>query len=95
MQIQETRINIPIELSEEIELLFSRYNGYLAILEYLAQAGSLDEKNKFFDKKWDEAVEIYMKLEAKKAVANNTYCPGSNFKNYRFDFINHQMVYTE
>lgn len=95
MENTEIRVDIPVDVSEKVESLFGRYNGYMSILEYLARAGSLDETNKFFDKKWDEAVQIYIELEAAKAAAEKQFHPNGEYSNYIFDFINHQMVYTK
>jgi len=91
----ELRIDIPVETSEKIEFLFSQYNAYLAILEYLARVGSLNESNKFFDDKWNEAVQIYIKLAREKAKADNQFHPDEEFNTYHFDFINHQLVYVK
>ena len=95
MQNNELRVSISIEESEKVENLFNRYNAYIAILEYLSRVGSLNEENKFFDKKWDEAVKLYIQLEAEKTNIDSKYRPNDDFKNYHFDFINHQLVYTK
>jgi hypothetical protein len=95
MENTEVRVDIPEDVSEKIEILFGRYNGYMSILEYLARVGSLDETNKFFDKKWDETVQIYIELEAAKTAADKEFHPNGEYSSYRFDFINQQMVYTK
>lgn len=88
----EIRVHIDDEENDQVELLFTRFIGYCEILGYLAKYGSIDTD--LFDKKWEEAVIINKELEALKTELDIKYHPlDSNYTNYRFDFLNHEMVY--
>lgn len=86
-------VQITQEESDHVEMLFQRYNGYLSVLAYLADHHSLDETNKFFDEKWDEAVQLYIRLEQAKAELDNKYHPEGHWTNYAFNFNTHEMEY--
>ena len=87
--MNECRVNITSDESTQIELLFYRYNAYLAILSRL----NLPDNSEILDKKITETAEIYILLEQLKAQLDNKYHPTGHWTSYEFDFINHQMVY--
>lgn len=91
----DTYVQITEAESYSVNQLFSRYNTYLNMLGYLAKYGSLDTD--LFDKKWEEAVEINIKLEQLKNELDIKYHPNDNinYSEFYFDFINHRMVYKQ
>ncbi len=92
--MEEVHVKIDAEESMEVERLFMRFNGYCAILAYMANAGSLDTDK--FDRKWEEAVLIENELNKLKMQLDRKYHPqdGFDYQNYSFDFVEYEMVYT-
>lgn len=84
-------IRIPIlhEEMSNIEREFYTYQGLLDILAYL-----LNENNKeFIDKKIEDSISIYIKLEKLKHQYGEKYKPEGKIKGYTFDFQKVEIVY--
>ena len=81
------------EESNNVYRLFSTYTSYMNVLRYFMENNMAD--NSIYDKKWNEAVEIDIKLtEAKKAVEKK-YKPAGDWDRFEFDFDRHMVVFTK
>ena len=92
--MKELRVKITHEENAEVERLYLELNNYYSILGYMSKYGSLDTN--IFDKKWEEAIELGIKLDKLKEQLNRKYYPVENsmeYKDYYFDFINEELVY--
>lgn len=91
----ETKI-VPIskEDCESVEVLFFRYQAFVDILNFLAQNNALENNLEVFNQKWEEAVELYHKLEMEKQRVDEKYHPEGNWTNYTFNFLNERLEYT-
>ena len=89
----KTRVKIKQEDSELVERLFIEFQGDCNILGYLSNYGSFDEE--FYDRKWEEAVQINHQLEEAKAAMDREYHPddGQPYVMYEFDFSSGDMIY--
>ncbi len=85
-------IDITREESEKVERLFYQYNSYMSMLEFLAPSIS---DTAVYDKKWDEASELWIKLDKAKTAIEAKYKPEGNWDRYEFDFDNVQVVFTK
>lgn len=84
-------VNIPENLSVEIERLFFEYNAALSVCRFLmSQEGINDEMMQ----KYLDSVECkWVELEMAKGLANKTYPSIINANHYEFDFENHRIKY--
>lgn len=87
------KISITPEESENIERLFTRYNAYMSMLEYLASSGVQDSP--VYDKKWNEACELWIQLDKAKRQIEYMYKPEGDWDSYEFDFDNYQVVFVK
>lgn len=85
-------IDITQEESEKVERLFYQYNSYMSMLEFLAPSIS---DTAVYDKKWDEASELWIELDKAKTAIEAKYKPEGNWDRYEFDFDNVQVVFTK
>ncbi len=82
-------VKISQEETEQVELLFDEYNGYLSVLGYLLynyNDGNDGLKISYLDKKWDKAIELSIRLEKIKTEIANKYRPEGAGPNYSFNF---------
>ena len=89
----EKRVNIKCEESDKVEDLFLKYSSYMSMLQYFAEQGL--EQSPIYDKKWNEAVELWIKLDKAKREVEKKYKPEGNWDSYEFDFENYQVVFLE
>ena len=85
-------IDITQEESDKVERLFYQYNSYMSMLEFLAPSIS---DTAVYDKKWNEASELWIKLDKAKTAIEAKYKPEGNWDRYEFDFNNAQVVFTK
>lgn len=90
--IMKKIIKITPEESENIRNLHYTYTTYMNILQFLMNNGI--QNNTTYDKKWDEAVQIGIKLEFAKKEIEKKYKPTGNWDRFEFDFDNYQVVFT-
>jgi len=83
-------IDITHEECENVRRLFYKYNAYMSMLEYLAaNTFSTD----IYDKKWNEAADIWIELDLAKSAIEAKYKPEGEWDRYEFDFDNTQVVF--
>lgn len=83
-------INITYEECENVRRLFYKYNAYMSMLEYLATNASGTD---IYDKKWNEAADIWIELDRAKSAVEAKYKPEGDWDRYEFDFDNTQVVF--
>ena len=85
-------IEIPYDVSDEVERLFFEYNARLSVCRFLmSQEGINDEMMQ----KYLDSVECkWVELEMAKELVNKTYPSTINANYYEFDFENHRLKYT-
>ena len=76
--------------SENISRLFYKYNAYMNMLEYLA-ARITDSA--IYEKKWEEAVNIWIELDRAKVAVEKKYKPAGDWDRYEFNFDDSQVVF--
>ena len=86
-------ITITSEENSQIENLFLTYQAYMSMLTYLAEQGI--ENTTVYDKKWAEATDIWIKLDAAKRAVEVKYKPAGNWDRYEFDFEHSQVVFVK
>lgn len=77
------------EESEKVEQLFTKYNSYMSMLEYFANMSNTP----MYDKKWNEASEIWIELDKAKKMVEDKYKPAGDWDRYEFNFDNHSVVF--
>lgn len=83
-------IDITHEECENVRRLFYKYNAYMSMIEYLAtNAADTD----IYDKKWNEAADIWIELDLAKSAIEAKYKPEGEWDRYEFDFDNTQVVF--
>lgn len=87
----EQRVNITAEESQNVENLFMTYSSYMSMLQYFAEQGL--ENSSIYDKKWNEAVDLWIKLDKAKHAVEKIYKPTGDWDSYEFDFENQQVVF--
>lgn len=87
----EKRVNIDHDESQNVEQLFLTYSSYMSMLQYFAEQGL--EKSQVYDKKWNEAVDLWIKLDKAKRAVERKYKPAGQWDSYEFDFDNCQVVF--
>ena len=85
-------VDITYEECENVRRLFYKYNAYMSMLEFLAPTIS---DTAVYDKKWDEASDIWIELDRAKAAVEAKYKPAGDWDRYEFDFDNTQVVFTK
>ena len=83
-------IKITQEECDHVQRLFYKYNAYISMLEYLANTIS---DTAIYDKKWNEAVDLWIELDKAKTAAEMKYKPAGEWDRYEFDFDNVQVVF--
>ena len=48
-----------------------------------------------YDKKWDEASQLWIDLDKAKRAVEKRYKPAGDWDSYEFDFDNQQVVFTK
>ena len=89
----EKRVNIKQDESQNVEQLFLTYSSYMSMLQYFAEQGL--ENHSIYDKKWNEATELWIKLDKAKREVEKKYKPAGNWDSYEFDFDNQQVVFVK
>ena len=84
-------IKITEEESKNVEKLFMTYNAYMSMLQYFAESGS--ENSPLYDKKWNEASDLWINLDKAKRDVEKKYKPAGEWDSYEFDFDNQQVVF--
>ena len=79
------------EESDNVYRLFSTYMSYMNVLRYFVENGLAE--NPIYDKKWNEAVELDVKLTEAKQAVEKKYKPTGNWDRYEFDFDRHMVVF--
>ena len=87
------RIQITGEESREVEKLFMTYNSYMSMLLYFAESNM--DNTPTYNKKWDEASELWIKLDNLKRAIEKKYKPTGDWDSYEFDFDNNQVVFVK
>ncbi len=87
----EKRIKITPEENEEVKVLFFTYNSYMSILQFFMNNPITNQE--LFDRKWDEAVQINIKLDNAKRAVEKKYKPTGDWERFEFDFDNQQVVF--
>lgn len=87
------RIQITAEESQEVENLFMTYNSYMSMLLYFADGGMGDSP--VYEKKWDEASDLWIRLDNLKRAIEKKYKPAGDWDSYEFDFENNQVVFVK
>lgn len=87
----EKRVDIKQNESQNVEQLFLTYSSYMSMLQYFAEQGL--ENHSIYDKKWNEATELWIKLDKAKREVEKKYKPAGNWDSYEFDFDNCQVVF--
>lgn len=90
------RKEIPIthEESDNVERLFLKYNSYMNMLEYFAESSAIKNSD-IYNKKWDEAAELWVELDKAKRAVEVKYKPKGNWDGYEFDFENSKVIFYE
>ena len=88
----EQRVKITQEESDKVYNLFSTHLAYMNILQYLMSTGTIKD-TVFYDRKWNEAIEINIKLDAEKRKIEKKYKPAGNWDRFEFDFENNMVVF--
>ena len=86
------RIKIQEEESRNVEAMFYTYQSYLSVLTYLVQEKNVP-KNDFVDKKFQEAIELNIKLEQEKERVANKYFPDGEWDSYVFRFQTSELEF--
>lgn len=87
-------ISITPEESRNVERLFMKYNSYMSMLEYFAESAAMKD-SEIYDKKWNEAAEIWIELDNAKRAVEKKYKPNGNWAGYEFDFDNDKVIFYE
>ena len=86
-------VSITEEENKNIENLFLTYSSYMSMLQFFAEQGV--ENSAIYDKKWNEAVELWIKLDKAKKEKKKKYKPSGHWDSYEFDFDNQQVVFVK
>lgn len=90
--MNEIRVQIPHDLSAEVERRFFEYNAAKDIIKYLMSQEEVLEKN--LDRYLNSAEARFAELELIKEEATNQYKPeGLVNYGYEFDFKNCEIIY--
>lgn len=87
----EKRVDIRQDESQNVEQLFLTYQSYMSMLQYFADSGL--EKSSVYDKKWNEAADLWIRLDKAKRNIEKKYKPAGDWDSYEFDFDNCQVVF--
>jgi hypothetical protein len=90
-------VEISVEESDHLELLYHQFNGYMGVLAYLVNNQLMNEDNPFLKDKWEECVRLSYTLEEEKHELDKKYHPTDtdvNYTTFEFDFYHHQMIYS-
>ena len=87
----EKRIKITPEESENVQILYSTYISHMNILQYFMNNPVTNQE--LFDRKWEEAVQLNIKLDEAKRAIEKEYKPTGDWDRYEFDFDKQQVVF--
>ena len=85
------KITISPDENQNVETLFLTYSSYMSMLQFFAEQKL--ENTIIYDKKWNEAVELWIKLDKAKRDVEKKYKPAGDWDSYEFDFDNCQVVF--
>ena len=91
METQAVRISE--EENNSIDLLFSTYTAYMSMLEHLSNNESA-ANTPVYERKWDEAVAIWIQLDKEKKAVEKKYKPEGEWERFEFDFDNQQVIFS-
>lgn len=87
----EKRIKITPGESENVQMLYSTYISYMNILQFFMNNPITNQE--LFDRKWEEAVQLNIKLDEAKRAVEKAYKPAGDWDRYEFDFDKQQVVF--
>lgn len=87
----EKRIKITPEENENVQVLYSTYISYMNILQFFMNNPITNQE--LFDRKWEEAVQLNIKLDEAKRAIEKKYKPTGEWNRYEFDFDKQQVVF--
>ena len=87
----EKRIKITPGESENVQMLYSTYISYMNILQFFMNNPITNQE--LFDRKWEEAVQLNIKLDEAKRAVEKEYKPAGEWDRYEFDFDKQQVVF--
>ena len=87
----EKRIKITPEESENVQILYSTYISHMNILQYFMNNPVTNQE--LFDRKWEEAVQLNIKLDEAKRAIEKKYKPAGEWDRYEFDFDKQQVAF--
>lgn len=88
----EKRIKITSEENNNVYNLYTSHISYLNILQFFINNGPIQDQV-MYDKKWNEAIAINVKLDEAKRIIEQKYKPAGDWDRYEFDFNNQQVVF--
>lgn len=85
------KVPISPDESQNVEKLFYTYCSYMSMLQYFSENGA--DNSPIYEKKWNEASDIWIKLDKAKKAVEKRYKPEGDWDSYEFDFDNCQVVF--
>ena len=79
------------EESDNVYRLFSTHVSYMNMLQYFMNNDM--SEHPIYDKKWNEAVELNIKLTEAKQAIEKKYKPAGDWDRFEFDFDRHIVVF--
>lgn len=90
----QQEIKITEEENTQIEDLFTRYSSYMGMLEYLSFSAMEVSDSPIFEKKWNEAADLWIQLDRAKHKIEAKYKPAGNWDHYEFDFDECKVIFS-
>ena len=87
----EKRIKITPEENENVQVLYSTYISYMNVLQFFMNNPITNQE--LFDRKWEEAVQLNIKLDEAKRAIEKKYRPAGEWDRYEFDFDKQQVAF--
>ena len=87
----EKRIKITPEETENVQVLYSTYISYMNVLQFFMNNPITNQE--LFDRKWEEAVQLNIKLDEAKRAIEKKYKPAGEWDRYEFDFDKQQVAF--
>lgn len=87
----EKRIKITPEENENVQVLYSTYISYMNVLQFFMNNPITNQE--LFDRKWEEAVQLNIKLDEAKRAIEKKYKPAGEWDRYEFDFDKQQVAF--
>lgn len=87
-------ISITSEESANVERLFMSHSAYLSMLQFLSD-NNVSSNTEIYDRKWNEAVDLWIKLDKAKTDIEKKYKPAGDWDRYEFDFEKQQVIFVK